>query len=157
VESVNPDDRKHPMAAVLPKAFRVLCFAYWAALTVLLLVPDPSGVLGVQPPGLLGGRGIHLAAFAGLGFLAAAARWPVGGRALAAVLLGYAVAAELLQYFVPPRTVQLEDLAENFLGLAIGAAVFALGRRWLPRQSARRPAEASCHTAAGAGGEEAAP
>jgi VanZ family protein len=114
----------------LIQAVRVTCAAYWTVLTVLLLVPDPAALLGIdRPSGDVKVYGVHFAFFLGLAVLAAASRWPLGRRGMAAVLAGYALLAEALQWWVPNRTVELVDLAENLLGLAAGAAVWwAIGR-----------------------------
>jgi VanZ family protein len=100
-------------------------------LTVFLLVPDPAALLGLsRPPGPPGGRGIHLVFFAGLGALTFAARWSIRGATLTALLVVYAASTELLQTFVPPRTVELLDFTENIAGLALGIILWRLAQRW---------------------------
>ena len=113
---------------------RAACLAYWSMLTLLLLVKDPLALLGFQRhPGGVPSTGIHFVLFAMLGLLAAAARWPLGRKWLAALLVGYATVVELLQWFVPQRTVQLADWIENLLGLAAGVAMWQIGR-WMWRR-----------------------
>ena len=45
--------------------------------------------------------------------------WPI-----LALLLAYGVATETLQLFVPGRTAQVVDAAENILGIAIASGVY---------------------------------
>jgi len=109
---------------------RLLFIAYCIGLTVLLLIPDPAATLGIEKvPGPPGGRGIHFLAFLGLGLLAFASRWRLGRGLLIGLLIAYALAAESLQWLVPPRSVELLDYAENLLGLAAAAGCWRLMRR----------------------------
>jgi len=107
---------------------------YWAALTVLLLVPDPWALLGVRlPPGGGSSLGAHFCAFLLLGALTRTARFPGRPALWAGALIGYAVLAEVAQALVPARTVEWVDLAANLAGLAcgvlIGWAVQRMGRK----------------------------
>jgi hypothetical protein len=112
------------------RLFRVACAVYGVALTVLLLVPDPAALLGIErTPGTASGRGTHLLFFTLLAFLVWASRWPVRRRLLAGLLITYAVATEGLQWFVPLRTVELPDLVENLLGLAAGTAIWWIAQK----------------------------
>jgi hypothetical protein len=99
---------------------------YWAALTVVLLVPDPLALLGLQrnPWPFSSDRGIHFSLFLGLTLLADMCRWAIRPRWFIGLLVAYATATELLQAFVPPRTVDLADLSENLLGVAAGTVIF---------------------------------
>lgn len=106
---------------------RALFAAYWLALTVLLLVPDPLALLrGVVPDATIPARGTHFSAFFLLAILAASSRLPWRPRAQAVVSFVYAVTIESLQGFVDGRAVELLDYTENLLGLAIGAIVWNL-------------------------------
>ncbi len=110
----------------------LVCLTYWTILTVLLLVPDPLGLLGARGTRLAanGGVLVHFCAFAILAVLACSARWPerIAGWPLA-LLAVYAFGAEALQALVPARTVQLQDFVENFLGIAVGIAVVWIATR----------------------------
>ena len=112
------------------RLFRLACAVYLAVLTVLLLVPDPAALLGIdQTPGPSGGRGVHVLLFTLLAFLVCASRWPVRRRLLVGLLVTYAVATEALQWFIPLRSVELPDLLENLLGLAVGTAIWWIAQK----------------------------
>lgn len=113
---------------------RGVCLGYWALLSLALLHPDPWSLFGghrihVETPD----QGVHLAFFVGLALLFQAGRFGLSRAASTALLVGYAVTIESLQYFTPPRSVEVRDYAENLLGLAcgalIGAGVVRLQRR----------------------------
>ncbi|NLX98959.1 MAG: hypothetical protein GXY83_22670 [Rhodopirellula sp.] len=106
---------------------------YGVLLTVLLLVPEPTAILGLQQPPLTpGGRGVHFMLFLLLGLLISAARWPIRRAALIAALVLYAWAIESLQALIPLRTVELLDYVENLTGLALGLTVYWLTVGWKP-------------------------
>jgi hypothetical protein len=107
------------------RLLRFACVAYWAALTLLLLVPDPLGLLGLRenPWPLASDRGIHFSLFLALAILAGMSRWAIRPGWFFGLLAAYAAGTELLQAFVPPRTVDALDLTENLLGLAIGTLI----------------------------------
>jgi VanZ family protein len=115
----------------------IVCFAYWALLTVLLLAPDPAAMIGIRrmPHVPLGDVGMHFAAFALLSLSLHFVRWPKRPVLwLPAVLLLYGLATESLQYFVPPRAVELHDYVDNILGVLLGAAIYwAVQRRFAHR------------------------
>jgi len=119
------------MVSPVPILRLALCGLYWIALTVLLLVPNPAGVLGMRRISLFpwGDVGIHFTAFTILTLLVCAVRWPRPMGWPLFVLLAYAVATESLQAFVPPRTVELKDYAENLLGIAVGTGLYWCLRR----------------------------
>jgi VanZ family protein len=105
----------------------VVCSAYLALLTVLLLSPDPAAVVGLKriPQLPWSENGIHFCFFAGLAILAHAVRWPTPVHWLTiALLLAYGVSTETLQFFVPPRAVELKDYFENFMGVAAGTGIY---------------------------------
>ena len=109
------------------RLIRAACCAYWCLLSLLLLHPDPLALFGIERlPGPPGGRGVHFVCFTGLAFLIAASRFPVRRGVLAAVLVGYAVATEASQAFVPNRMVDAFDAAENVLGLVVGTVIWRI-------------------------------
>ena len=118
---------------------RVFCVAYWAALTVLLLVPDPWALLGLSRVAstVSTDRGVHFLLFFILGLLVHASRWPWRLLAFVLVLAVYAVGAELLQWFFPPRSVDAMDMVENVAGIVLGS----LASWWLIRPRPRAPAK----------------
>jgi VanZ family protein len=116
--------------------------AYWLLLSVLLLAPDPAAVLGFlhAPRVPTSGIGLHFTAFFTLSLLVCAARWPKRpGWLIVTLLVGYGLLIESLQYFVPPRAVELLDYTENTLGVLAGAGIWWLVHRLI---RGRRPAPA---------------
>ena len=113
-------------AASMVRVLRVACIGYWAAVTVLLLVPDPLALLALQenPWPLSSDRGIHFSLFLALTLLVDMCRWAIPPRWVFALLVVYATATEFLQALVPPRTVDPVDLLENLLGVAVGTAIY---------------------------------
>ena len=109
----------------------LMCGSYWLFLTVLLLVPNPAAVVGLRkvPTFPWGDIGIHFTAFTILALVVHFSRWPKSFGWTIVVLLAYGIATESLQYFVPPRCVELKDYIENILGIAFGSGVFW----WLSR------------------------
>jgi hypothetical protein len=122
----------------------ILCIGYWIFLTVLLLVPNPAALLGLKEvPSLPWGKfGIHLLAFTILSILVHSLRWPKQLAWTPLVFLAiYAVATEGLQRFVLPRTAQVLDGLENFLGIAFGAAIYWSFRRLFASPPSRPSAD----------------
>jgi hypothetical protein len=122
-------------------------------LTLLLLTPDPWRLLGLRRVAHaipIPNRGVHFTLFLGLTLLMHASRWPLRRIPLLLGLAGYAVAAELLQTFVPPRTVELIDALENLAGIALGAFLFRLAdRRWC----SAAPRDPACDSKAASPGD----
>ncbi|HUT09163.1 MAG TPA: VanZ family protein [Thermoguttaceae bacterium] len=117
---------------------RLVCAAYSSLLTLLLLVPDPLALLGLERiPCPKHGVGVHFGCFTVLALLVLAGRVVRRRVVLFGLLVAYAVIVELLQGFVPPRTVELRDLAENLLGLAAGAALWWTLKRYVLRARKR--------------------
>lgn len=113
---------------------RAICTAYWATLSILIVVPDPWALLGfprtaVSTPSF----GAHLAAFTLLGFFTTMSRLPLRPWKVSTALVVYAILIELAQFCSPPRTVELRDFAENLVGLAIGIAAARLALKPLRR------------------------
>lgn len=103
---------------------RIGFLIYGALLTMLLAVPRPWALLGIdRPPGMGGARGVHFVFFAVLAVLFCASRWPMRLPAAIVSLTAYALTVELLQAIVPGRTVEVADLGENLLGLLVGSAL----------------------------------
>lgn len=125
------------------RAIRLLIGAgYWGLLTVLLLAPNPAAVVGLRrvPVFPWGDIGIHFTAFTILTLLVHGLRWPKRiGWPVLVVLLAYGVATESLQWFVPPRTVELLDFTENILGVAAGTGIYWLTHRLIRRRAAPTP------------------
>jgi glycopeptide antibiotics resistance protein len=105
------------------------CISYWLFLTVLLLVPNPAAVVGLQAVPIFpwGKFGVHLIAFTILGILANATRWPKRlWWPLIVFLMVYGITTESLQLFVPHRTARVMDGIENILGITAGSAIYWL-------------------------------
>jgi hypothetical protein len=109
---------------------RLACAVYCLLLTVLLLVPDPFGLLRIERSAGPSGSGVHFLLFAVLGGLVLASRLPLPHLLVTLILVGYAVTSELLQSFFPPRTVEMKDIAENILGLGVAYFIGWVFRRW---------------------------
>jgi hypothetical protein len=111
------------------------CVAYWILLTILLLVPNPAGLVGLHHVPIFpwGKFGVHLIAFTILCILMHAMRWPKPvWWPLVVVLMLYGITTESLQNLFPPRTPRVMDGIENCLGILAGSAIY-----WLLLQFAR--------------------
>lgn len=121
----------------------LICAGYWVLLTVLLLVPDPTGAVGLDRAVVFpwGDFGIHFTAFTILTLLVHGSRWPKGiGCPILAVLLAYGITTESLQWFVPSRVVQPLDYTENILGIVAGTGMYWLAHRLTEqRRAAKKP------------------
>jgi VanZ family protein len=109
----------------------LVCLSYATLLTVLLLSPDPAGMMGLKKAPLQD-LGIHFSALFLLAFSVHATRWPKPPHWFFTMpLIGYALATEALQAFVPGRSVELFDFIENIIGVLVGSGVFwFLQRKW---------------------------
>lgn len=125
---------------------RIACVAYLVLTSVLLLAPDPWELMGFDDSPSVGGRGEHFCMFAVLAFLVHAGRGPLSRRWTVAALIGYALATETLQAFIPTRCVELLDYLENLLGLAAGTIAWLAARKARRAWSARRaePVAGTC-------------
>jgi hypothetical protein len=113
----------------------LVCLGYWVLLTVLLLVPNPAAVVGLDAVPIFpwGKFGVHLLAFTGLSVLVHVSRWPRRlGWPLLLLLFAYGIATEMLQALVPPRTSRVMDGIEDILGVLAGVGIC-----WLVRQVVR--------------------
>ncbi|WP_347331927.1 VanZ family protein [Marinimicrobium locisalis] len=70
---------------------------------------------------------------AGLSITGAFPGWPWWQRAL--VLLAYSGLIEVLQHFLPPRTLSLGDMVANALGVGSGLLLIEAFRKTFPRWS----------------------
>jgi hypothetical protein len=142
----------------------LICSGYWALLTVLLVLPDPSAVVGFRkvPTFPWGDMGIHFAAFAILAVMIHVARWPqIPGRLIVVVLLVYGIATELLQALIPRRAVEAADCVENILGIVVGTGHYrfvqgAMLSRCLAKQCAAEATSQSPQIEPGVTGSTAA-
>jgi hypothetical protein len=110
---------------------------YWLWLTLLLLVSNPAGMVGLRsvPVFPWGKFGVHLIAFTVLSGLVNVSRWPRRlWWPLIALLLVYGVTTETMQLLVPHRTARVMDAVENILGITIGAGIYWLAQHTLGRR-----------------------
>lgn len=106
-------------------------FAVVVLVSLAVLFAPASDVPGA-PPGV--DKLVHAVLFAAL---AATGRWAgIGGWALGALLLGYAVASELIQGLTPlGRSTSIADVLADVVGIALGLLAWSL----LARRSAPAP------------------
>jgi hypothetical protein len=110
------------------KLKKVAFFGYLAFLTALLLVPDPTLLVGGPDMGWGIFRRVmpvaHLLSFAVLAILALTVRWPLPRWLVAVGLIVYGGLIEIVQSFLPPRTAEWEDWLQDIAGVAIGAILW---------------------------------
>lgn len=90
----------------------------------------------------------NVAVFVPLGIALAAALLPARRVVLKSTIIGglLSLSYEVIQYFIPGRVVESDDVVLNTAGAAIGAAVMVLLVRWLSRQSrTKQPAQPTSH------------
>jgi hypothetical protein len=120
---------------------RVVCAGYVVFLTLLLLSPDPSRVIGVHGnlPWILQAvlPAAHAISFLVLATVALAPRWPVPRWAIVLLLAIYGGATEIIQGFLPPRTPEWMDWFQDLSGIAVGTA-FCWGAAMLVGTFTRR-------------------
>jgi len=117
---------------------RAVWLGCWAMVTLLLLVPDPSVLVGLRRTPPWGNATLaHFGAFCLLSLLTRASRLPLSLPATLAVLVSYGAVVEWLQGLVPHRTVEFRDFAANVLGIAAGAATYAAAG-WHRRRRAKK-------------------
>lgn len=123
---------------------RLLLCAYLPFLTCLLLISNPLGWLGWNRVPDIPMNGPHWLPFFVLALVAHAARLPWSMGKTLAMLVGYGVVTETLQWFVPHRSVELQDYAANLIGVLVGTAAWLLVlllQRGLVGQPADAPAK----------------
>jgi VanZ family protein len=99
---------------------RLLFAAYGLALTFLLLVGNPTAWVPFRVTfPTPNHRGLHFLLFLILTLLACACRFRVEPWRLIAFLIAYALLTETLQWWVPPRAVELLDYLENIFGVIV--------------------------------------
>ena len=129
------------------RTIRRVALTYLALLTLLLLVRNPLALIRQVPPLLDAFLTVsavtHLMTFTVLAFLMLASRWPVPGWRLFAYLAAYACATEGLQYFFPPRKMELVDVIQDLLGLALGAVLWSAVEWWQSASSSAPGCESS--------------
>ena len=118
---------------------RKVFLLYLGLLTLLLLVRNPYALVRTRFE-LLSAAWLvqalaHFGCFAVLAVLALATRPRMRASWLLALLGVYALATELLQGFVPPRTPEFSDFVLNILGIAAGTLCWAAWRRRLARRA----------------------
>lgn len=117
---------------------RAVCVCSWVVVTALLLVPDPSALVGMRRVPLSGySTAAHIGSFILLSVLTLASRLPLSMTAALAVLVSYGAVVELLQWFVPRRTVSFGDFVANALGIAVGAGAYAVAEWYRRRHTLR--------------------
>ncbi len=127
---------------------RVLCLAYLAVFSWLLLTEDPARILpwksSLKTVGGTAAPLAHLMGFTVLTFLAFASRWPIRRAMVVLALFGCASGTELLQRLVPRRTPEFGDFALNVVGITLGVGI------WLACRHSRRLAPQDAMTSRGA-------
>lgn len=114
----------------MPRFLLNLCTAperrlLWRALFALLLVAISCLALSPQPPQAIStgwDKSNHALAFASLAFSGVWALWqrPRQWPWLVIVLLGYGIAIEIAQGFLPPREADWHDVVADSVGIALG-------------------------------------
>jgi len=117
---------------------RVICLAYWLALTVGLLHPK-GGTLPQLHFGFVGDwfNVAHFLAFAVLAVLVRASRLPWGLPWSLTPLFAYAVLTEVAQVGVPGRSARLVDVLANVFGIGAGMIIGGVMLRTLSSRRVR--------------------
>jgi VanZ family protein len=106
---------------------RVVCIGYAVFLTLLLLTSEPSRLIGVHGslPWVLQKiePAAHAISFLMLAVLVLAPRWPLPRWSIVLILIMYGGMTEIVQGFVPHRTPDWMDWAQDVGGVAAGAAI----------------------------------
>jgi hypothetical protein len=103
---------------------RLVCLSYMAYLTALLLVADPTQLVGGAVAGYTHALGpvAHLVSFMVLAVLALMTRWPAPRWLIVVLLIAYGGMTEIVQNFLPSRTAEWGDWLQDVVGIGIGAA-----------------------------------
>lgn len=99
------------------RLWRALLIALVIAVTWLALMPTPPKAMSTGWD-----KSNHLLAFGSLAFASVWAHWqqPRQWWRLVAALLGYGVAIEIAQHFLPPRDADATDVLADALGIGLG-------------------------------------
>ena len=123
------------------RIMRIVCLAYVAFLTLLLLSPDPARVIsstGRLPPILHTLMPCaHLLSFSVLATAMLLARWPMPRWVTVLILAMYGGATEIIQGFIPPRTPRWGDWFQDVVGVTVGVTVCSIAALVLVRYSPR--------------------
>ncbi len=115
---------------------RTVCLVSWATVTALLLVPNPAALVGLRRAPMPGYALLaHLGSFFLLSVLTLASRLPISWPGTLGVLVSYGAIVELLQGFVPRRTVAFADFVANTVGIVLGATAYACATWYWRRRS----------------------
>ena len=118
----------HALAGFLMK---ILFLLYTAVLTFLLVTNRPQDFVRIYGWRAFIEAWAHLIAFGILAFLATLARTRTPVWLMAAALVFYAGATEVLKGFTASRTPDWKDLLQNLIGIALGIAVaWPISRFW---------------------------
>ena len=116
------------IARLFARNLKRIALLYFAFLTLLLVVRNPLDLFGHQEYVVAAFRllsfMVHFLTFTLLGWLMLAARWPLRSDMLLVLLVVYAAVTELVQFFIPGRTPDMLDLAQDVAGLALGATAW---------------------------------
>jgi VanZ family protein len=120
---------------------RIIFLAYVLLLTLVLLVSDPFSWLDERTEEAChtAALGAHFGCFAVLTLLALTAGWPIGRVWVLALLAAYGAGTEVVQGFLPPRTAELADLAQDLAGIGVGVLVYQAWEWHARRRRAARP------------------
>ena len=105
---------------------RIVCFAYFVFLTLLLLTRDPGALIGCHEklPWILEKLMplAHAISFFVLAVFALTPRWPVPRWGFVLTLAIYGGMTEVLQGYVPGRTPAWADWFQDLTGVMLGTA-----------------------------------
>lgn len=109
---------------------RSVAACIWIYATLLLLLPDPKivffgldrllGMLWGKGPDIQEASPEHLILFFMISFAVGISYLFRNMLITAAVLVAYAFVTEMIQFFIPHRTFQVQDLLQNLIGIAAG-------------------------------------
>jgi hypothetical protein len=116
-----------PLREAMQWLLRVVCIGYIVFLTLLLLTSEPSRLIGVRGnlPWALQKMmpAAHAISFLVLAVLALTPRWPLPRWSIVLILAAYGGMTEIVQGFVPHRTPDWMDWAQDLGGIAAGVAI----------------------------------
>lgn len=116
----NVAERQRPTVGPWLRRWYALTALYAVFLTLLLWLPDPRALLFAwQPSGEAQGYA-HLMTFSLLAFMVEAGRRRKSRRVWFGILVFYAFFTEVVQHFLPIRSFDLADIAQDIAGIALG-------------------------------------